>query len=99
MDAMIGNLREIDIKRLRIFMTIVECGGFIQAQNELNLSASTISGATGRLPTIPTIPHIGIHPVRLASHDCTTTPASATRMGGVVGRQAIPFNGFSNSQK
>jgi DNA-binding transcriptional LysR family regulator len=43
MDAMIGNLREIDIKRLRIFMTIVECGGFIQAQNELNLSASTIS--------------------------------------------------------
>ncbi len=40
---MIGNLREIDIKRLRIFMTIVECGGFVQAQNELGLSASTIS--------------------------------------------------------
>ena len=33
MDTMIGNLREIDIKRLRIFMTIVECGGFAQAQN------------------------------------------------------------------
>ncbi|MCP4767884.1 MAG: LysR family transcriptional regulator [Gammaproteobacteria bacterium] len=43
MDTMIGNLREIDIKRLRIFMTIVECGGFARAQNELNLSASTIS--------------------------------------------------------
>ncbi len=43
MDTMIGNLREIDIKRLRIFMTIVECGGFAPAQNELNLSASTIS--------------------------------------------------------
>lgn len=43
MDAMIGNLREVDIKRLRIFMTIVESGGFIQAQNELNISASTIS--------------------------------------------------------
>lgn len=43
MDTMIGNLREIDIKRLRIFMTIAECGGFVQAQNELNLSASTIS--------------------------------------------------------
>lgn len=40
---MIGSLREVDIKRLRIFMTIVECGGFIQAQNELGLSASTIS--------------------------------------------------------
>ena len=43
MDAMIGNLREVDIKRLRIFMTIVESGGFAQAQNELGLSASTIS--------------------------------------------------------
>lgn len=43
MDSMIGSLREVDIKRLRIFMTIVECGGFIQAQNELGLSASTIS--------------------------------------------------------
>lgn len=43
MDSMIGNLREVDIKRLRIFMTIVECGGFVQAQNELGLSASTIS--------------------------------------------------------
>ena len=40
---MIGNLREVDIKRLRIFMTIVESGGFVQAQNELGLSASTIS--------------------------------------------------------
>ncbi len=43
MDAMIGNLRDVDIKRLRIFMTIVERGGFTQAQDELNLSASTIS--------------------------------------------------------
>ena len=43
MDSMIGNLKEIDIKRLRIYMTIVDCGGFVQAQNELGLSASTIS--------------------------------------------------------
>jgi len=43
MDSMIGNLKEIDIRRLRIFMTIVDCGGFIQAQNELGISASTIS--------------------------------------------------------
>ena len=40
---MIGNLREVDIKRLRIFMAIVESGGFVQAQNELGISASTIS--------------------------------------------------------
>ena len=43
MDALIGNLREVDIRRLRIFMTIVECGGFVPAQNELGLSASTVS--------------------------------------------------------
>lgn len=43
MDAMIGNLHEVDIRRLRIFMTIVERGGFVQAQNELGISASTIS--------------------------------------------------------
>jgi len=43
MDAMIGNLRDVDIKRLRIFMAIVDSGGFVQAQNELGLSASTIS--------------------------------------------------------
>ena len=43
MDALIGNLHEVDIRRLRIFMTIVECGGFVQAQNELGIGASSIS--------------------------------------------------------
>ncbi len=36
-------LADVDIKLLRIFCTIVECGGFTQAQTELNLSRSTIS--------------------------------------------------------
>lgn len=32
-----------DIKLLRLFLTVVECGGFSGAQAELNVSASTIS--------------------------------------------------------
>ncbi len=36
-------LTDFDIKLLRVFCTIVECGGFTQAQSELNLSRSTIS--------------------------------------------------------
>lgn len=51
MDSMIGRLRDVDIKRLRIFMTIVECGGFAQAQTELGLSASTISVRISELET------------------------------------------------
>ncbi|MEM7564474.1 MAG: LysR family transcriptional regulator [Pseudomonadota bacterium] len=43
MDAVIGKIHEVDIRRLRIFMTIVERGGFVPAQNELGISASTMS--------------------------------------------------------
>jgi DNA-binding transcriptional LysR family regulator len=43
MDAVIGKIHEVDIRRFRIFMTIVERGGFVPAQNELGISASTMS--------------------------------------------------------
>lgn len=43
MDAVIGKIHEVDIRRFRIFMTIVERGGFLPAQNELGISASTMS--------------------------------------------------------
>ena len=43
MDTVIGKIHEVDIRRLRIFMTIVERGGFIPAQNELGISASMMS--------------------------------------------------------
>lgn len=44
-------LSDIDIKLLRIFCTIVECGGFTQAQSELNLSRSTVSTHMSNLET------------------------------------------------
>lgn len=36
-------LDSLDVRLLRIFVTIVEAGGFAAAQGELNLSLSTIS--------------------------------------------------------
>ena len=44
-------LTDIDVKLLRVFCTIVECGGFSQAQSELNLSRSTISTHMSNLET------------------------------------------------
>ncbi|MBH0237309.1 LysR family transcriptional regulator [Methylobrevis albus] len=41
----------IDLRLLRIFGTIVEAGGFAAAQDELNLSLSTISGHIAALET------------------------------------------------
>ncbi len=40
-----------DIRLLRLFMTIVEAGGFAAAQGELNLSLSTISAHVTALET------------------------------------------------
>jgi len=37
------NVANIDLRLLRVFTTIVECGGFSAAQTELNISQSTIS--------------------------------------------------------
>lgn len=44
-------IADVDIKLLRVFCTIVECGGFSQAQTELNLSRSTISTHMANLET------------------------------------------------
>ncbi len=44
-------LSDIDLKLLRVFCAIVECGGFTQAQIELNLSRSTISTHMSNLET------------------------------------------------
>ncbi len=45
------SIADLDIKLLRVFCTIVECGGFSQAQSELNLSRSTISTHMANLET------------------------------------------------
>jgi DNA-binding transcriptional LysR family regulator len=47
----IASVADIDIKLLRVFCTIVECGGFSQAQSELNVSRSTISTHMANLET------------------------------------------------
>lgn len=46
-----ASIADIDIKLLRVFCTIVECGGFSQSQSELNLSRSTISTHMANLET------------------------------------------------
>ena len=44
-------LSDIDLRLLRVFRTIVECGGFTQAQAELGISRSTISTHMSNLET------------------------------------------------
>ena len=40
-----NNIHDVDLKRLRIFAAVVECGGFTAAENMLNINCSTISKA------------------------------------------------------
>ena len=40
---MLGLVQDADIRLLRVFHTIAECGGFSRAQAKLNLSQSAIS--------------------------------------------------------
>ena len=44
-------LSDIDLRLLRVYRTIVECGGFSQAQAELGISRSTISTHMSNLET------------------------------------------------
>ena len=44
-------LDNIDIRQLRVFLTVAECGGFSPAQAELNISISTISTQMSDLET------------------------------------------------
>ncbi len=41
--ALIQNLSDVDIRLVRIFMTVTECGGFAASELELNIGRSTIS--------------------------------------------------------
>jgi len=40
-----NNIHDADLKRLRIFAAVVECGGFTAAENVLDINCSTISKA------------------------------------------------------
>ncbi|MAT94362.1 MAG: LysR family transcriptional regulator [Halioglobus sp.] len=46
---MLGRLQDADIKLLRLFRTIVQCGGFTPAQAQLNISQSAISTQMAQL--------------------------------------------------
>ncbi|WP_339670777.1 LysR family transcriptional regulator [Dasania marina] len=46
---MLGNIHDVDLKLLRIFHSIYECGGFTQAQLKLGMSQSNISAKMSQL--------------------------------------------------
>ncbi|SMB41506.1 Transcriptional regulator, LysR family [Serratia proteamaculans] len=48
---MLGNLHNVDIRLLQIFITIVQCHGFSAAQAQLNMSQSAISTCMSTLET------------------------------------------------
>jgi DNA-binding transcriptional LysR family regulator len=47
----VGSIHDVDLRLLRIFLTIVESGGFSRAQAKLNLSQSAISTYMSQLET------------------------------------------------
>lgn len=48
---MLGNIHNVDLRLLQIFMTIVQCNGFSAAQAPLNMSQSAISTCMSTLET------------------------------------------------
>jgi DNA-binding transcriptional LysR family regulator len=48
---MLSQLRDLDLQLLRLFITVVECGGFSAAQGELGVGQSTISTQMAKLET------------------------------------------------
>ena len=48
---MLGQLHDLDLHHLRLFVSVVEAGGFSAAQGALGLSQPTISQHMARLET------------------------------------------------
>jgi len=48
---MLGQFHDLDLHLLRLFVSVVECGGFSAAQGELGLSQSSISQQMAKLET------------------------------------------------
>jgi DNA-binding transcriptional LysR family regulator len=48
---MLGQLHDVDLQLLRLFVRVVECGGFSAAQGDLGLSQSSISQQMAKLET------------------------------------------------
>lgn len=82
---MIGNIFDVDLKMIRIFCTIVECGGFTPAQAVLNVGmprlSSTISDLEVRLGT--RLCQRGRRGFRLTNEGAATYAAARTLLGDV----------------
>ena len=52
---MLSQLRDLDLQLLRLFVTVVESGGFSAAQGELGIGQSTISTQMAKLETLSLI--------------------------------------------
>ncbi|MGH8354365.1 MAG: LysR family transcriptional regulator [Pseudomonas sp.] len=48
---MLSQVRDLDLQLLRLFVSVVECGGFSAAQGELGIGQSTISTQMAKLET------------------------------------------------
>ena len=48
---MLSQVRDLDLQLLRLFVCVVECGGFSAAQGELGIGQSTISTQMAKLET------------------------------------------------
>jgi len=49
--SVLSQVRDLDLQLLRLFVTVVECGGFSAAQGELGIGQSTISTQMAKLET------------------------------------------------
>jgi DNA-binding transcriptional LysR family regulator len=47
--ALLGRVSDVDLRLLRIFQTVVNCGGFSAAEIDLGIGRSTISTHIGEL--------------------------------------------------
>jgi hypothetical protein len=47
--AALGQLSDMDIRLLRVFKSVAECGGMAAAELELNIGVSTVTARPGRL--------------------------------------------------
>ncbi|MNF94454.1 Bacterial regulatory helix-turn-helix protein, lysR family [compost metagenome] len=69
--GMLSQVRDLDLQLLRLFVCVVESGGFSCAQDELGIGQSTISTQMAKLETRPAFllsgAHIGYLPQHIAA--------------------------------
>lgn len=96
---MLGNIFDVDLKMIRIFCTVVECGGFTPAKTALNIGlprlSSTISDLEIRLGT--RLCQRGRQGFRLTSAGVATYEASRALLNDLE-RFRLRISNFSEQQ-